>query len=409
MTAVIIGGGAAGMMAALSAARCGHRVILLERQSRVGRKLLATGNGRCNLTNHHAAPAHYHGGRDFCSHALRAFDVGATLQFFASLGLLTVREDSGRVYPMSNMAGSVLDVLRYALERPGIEVHTGQTVTAVKKTPDGFTVKTETDTFTAQAVILAAGGAAGSKVGGVMDGYRIAKALGHHRTALYPSLVQLKTDPTYPRALKGVKAECGIRICRGDAAAAENRGEVLFTEYGVSGPAIFDISRAVSTGGEGLTCVLNFFPDWEPAEVLHWLRQRRAAMAAHEASTLLTGSCHTRLGQMLCKAAGFTSQRAGDLTDADLAAIAGVALAFSLPITGTCGFDQAQVTAGGLDTAEFDPETLESRLVPGFYACGEVLDVDGDCGGYNLQWAWSSGHLAGQLRTARQGSRAPLP
>ena len=395
---IIIGGGASGMMAALTAAENGYDVTLLERQSRVGRKLLATGNGRCNLTNCHVSPDRYHGeDAGFCAYALQAFDTGETLQYFAGLGLLTVSEESGRVYPASNMAGSVLDVLRYALERPGIRVCTGQTVTAVKRTAAGFTVRTETDVFHGEKLILAAGGCAGSKVGGVMDGYRLGRALGHHRTALYPSLVQLKTDPTYPRALKGVKAECGIAILRGGERVAENRGEVLFTEYGVSGPAIFDISRTVSTGGEGLVCALDFFPDWETREVLDWLRLRREAMGAHEASTLLVGSCHTRLGQMLCKAAGFTSQRAADLTDSDLERIARQVKRFALPITGTCGFDQAQVTAGGLRTEEFHPETLESRVVPGLYACGEVLDVDGDCGGFNLQWAWSSGHLAGLL------------
>ena len=397
MNVCVIGGGAAGMLAALTAAENGHRVLLLERQSRVGRKLLATGNGRCNLSNYHVSPAHYHGGAGFCDFALSQFDVGETLQYFASLGLLTVSEASGRIYPMSNMAGSVLDVLRYALERPEIDLQTGQTVTAVRKMPEGFSVKTETDTFSARCLILAAGGAAGSKVGGGMDGYRLAKSLGHHRTALYPSLVQLKTDPTYPRALKGVKAQCGISICRGSQVLARNSGEVLFTEYGVSGPAIFDLSRSVSAGGSDLTCLLNFFPDWEEAEVLHWLSQRQAAMAAHEASTLLTGSCHTRLGQMICKSAGFTNQRAAELTRDDLRRIARQATHFTLPITGTCGFDQAQVTAGGLDTSEFDPRTLQSRLVPGLYACGELLDIDGDCGGYNLQWAWSSGRLAGKL------------
>ena len=392
---IIIGGGASGMMAALAAAENGCRVTLLERQSRVGRKLLATGNGRCNLTNHNVSPARYHGGDGFCAYALDAFDVGATLQFFASLGLLTVAEDSGRVYPMSNMAGSVLDVLRYALDRPGIEVVTGQAVSSVKKTSDGFTVRTETDTFSAEKLILAAGGCAGSKVGGVMDGYQLAKSLGHHRTQLYPSLVQLKTDPTYPRALKGIKAECGIAIRRGNASVAENRGEVLFTEYGVSGPAIFDISRSVATGGEGLTVTLDLLPDWEQQEVLDWLRQRRDNAGSREAGTLLTGALHSRLGQMICKAAGFTNQSAANLSDGDLRRIAARAKDFALPITGVCGFDQAQVTAGGLRCDEFDPRTMESRLVPGFYACGEVLDIDGDCGGYNLQWAWSSGRAAG--------------
>ena len=395
---IIIGGGASGMMAALAAAENGCRVTLLERQSRVGRKLLATGNGRCNLTNHNASPARYHGGDGFCAYALDAFDGGATLQFFASLGLLTVAEDSGRVYPMSNMAGSVLDVLRYALERPGIEVVTGQAVSSVKKTSAGFTVRTETDTFSAEKLILAAGGCAGSKVGGVMDGYQLAKGLGHHRTALYPSLVQIRTDPTYPRALKGVKAEAAVTVRRGDDTLAQNRGEVLFTEYGVSGPVIFDISRTAATGGDGLTVTLDLFPDWAPREALDWLRQRRQSAGDREAGTLLTGALHSRLGQMVCKAAGFTNQRAAGLSDGDLRRIAAQVKGFALPITGVCGFDQAQVTAGGLRCGEFDPHTMESRLVPGFYACGEVLDIDGDCGGYNLQWAWSSGHAAGAAR-----------
>ena len=396
MKVCVIGGGAAGMMAAVTAADCGHQVTLLERHARVGRKLMATGNGRCNLTNRHAAPQHYHGeDRDFCTYALSAFDVDATLEWFSSHGLVTVTEDSGRVYPYSNMAGSVLDVLRYALEREDIDLRAGCTVTRIRRRGDGFTVESDQGTFSADKVILCAGGAAGSKVGGVMDGYQLGKQLGHHRTALYPSLVQLKTDPTYPRALKGVKAEARVRILRGGEVLAENRGEILFTEYGVSGPAIFEISRAAATGGDGLAVELDFLPDWDNAATTEWLRQRRDASGTREAGTLLSGTLHSRLGQMVCKAAGFTSQSADTLTDADLTKIARCLRAFTLEVQGVCGFDQAQVTAGGLRTGEFFPETMESRLVPGFYACGEVLDIDGDCGGYNLQWAWSSAHLAG--------------
>ena len=400
MRVLVIGGGAAGMMAALTAAENGHAVTLLERQGRVGRKLMATGNGRCNLTNHHVSPAHYHGETpDFCRHALAAFDVGSTLLYFAGLGLLTTAEDSGRVYPFSNMAGSVLDVLRFALENSGIDLRTGCVVTGIKKKGNTFLVRTESgEEFTADRVILAAGGAAGGKVGGVMDGYQLAKGLGHHRTALYPSLVQIRTDPTYPRALKGVKAEAAVTIRRGGEVLAQNRGEVLFTEYGVSGPVIFDISRTAATGGDGLTVTLDLFPDWEQREALDWLRQRRDSAGDREAGTLLTGALHSRLGQMVCKAAGFTNQRAAGLSDGDLRRIAAQVKGFTLPITGVCGFDQAQVTAGGLRCGEFDPRTMESRLVPGFYACGEVLDIDGDCGGYNLQWAWSSGHAAGAAR-----------
>ena len=399
MTVLVIGGGASGMAAALTAAEAGHRVLLAERQSRVGRKLLATGNGRCNLSNLHASPAHYHGAAvDFCRPALERFPSEETLGWFERLGLLTAAEPSGRVYPASNMAGSVLDVLRYALERPEIELRTGCVITQLRHRGGAFTARMENgETLTAERVILAAGGAAGSKVGGVMDGYQLAKQLCHHRTALLPSLVQMKTDPTYPRGLKGVKAEADIRVLRGREVLAQGRGEILFTEYGVSGPAIFDLSRAVSTGGEGLLLTLDLLPQLDMAGTLRWLRERQASLGAHEAALLLTGSVHTRLGQTVVKRAGLTSQPVSSLTEDALWRIAAGLHSFTLPVTGVCGFDQAQVTAGGLRTEEFDPRTMQSLLVPGLYACGEVLDIDGDCGGYNLQWAWSSGRLAGLL------------
>lgn len=399
MTVLVIGGGASGMAAALTAADAGHRVLLAERQSRVGRKLLATGNGRCNLSNLHASPAHYHGAAaDFCRPALERFPAEETLGWFERLGLLTAAEPSGRIYPASNMAGSVLDVLRYALERPEIELRTGCVITQLRHRGGAFTARTESgETLTAERVILAAGGAAGSKVGGVMDGYQLARQLSHHRTALLPSLVQVKTDPTYPRGLKGVKAEADVRVLRGREVLAQGRGEILFTEYGVSGPAIFDLSRAVSTGGEGLLLALDLLPQLDMAGTLRWLRGRQASLGAREAALLLTGSVHTRLGQTVVKRAGFTNQPASSLTEDDLRRIAAGLHSFALPVTGVCGFDQAQVTAGGLRTDEFDPKTMQSLLVPGLYACGEVLDIDGDCGGYNLQWAWASGRLAGLL------------
>ena len=400
MNVIVIGGGASGMVAAITAADRGHAVTMLERQARVGRKLLSTGNGRCNLSNTHAAQGHYHGDSALVSDVLRRFGVEDTLAWFGQLGLLTVTEDSGRLYPFSNMASSVVDVLRFALDSRGVTVIAGSPVTGIRVKGSTFTVTTEEGVYTADAVILAAGGAAGAKVGGVMDGYRLAKALGHHRTALSPAIVQLRTDPTYPRSLKGVKAEAAVSVCRGNETLAQRTGEVLFTEYGVSGPAVFDVSRAAATAGEGLTCVLDLLPEWDEERTVRELSRRRELLAGHEARELFTGLLHPRLGQVVVKASGFTAQPLEGLTDDDLLRIAGVAKGFALPILGVCGFDQAQVTAGGLRTDEFDPKTLESRIVPGLYACGEVLDVDGDCGGYNLQWAWSSGRLAGMLGEA---------
>lgn len=397
MNVIVIGGGASGMAAAITAADRGHAVTVLERQARVGRKLLSSGNGRCNLSSMAVARERYHGDPDFAWAVLQRFDVEDTLAWFKELGLFTVTEDGGRVYPYSNMAASVVDVLRFGLERRGVTVIAGSPVTGIRIKDNHFTVTTEEGASTADAVILAAGGAAGGKVGGVMDGYRLAKALGHHRTQLYPAIVQLRTDPTYPRSLKGVKALAAVSVCRGYDVLATRTGEVLFTEYGVSGPAVFDVSRAASVGGEGLTCVLDLLPDWDEAQTIRELNRRRETLAGHEARELLTGLLHPRLGQVVVKAAGFTAQSVEGLTEDDIRRVAGVLHRFALPILGVCGFDQAQVTAGGLRTDEFDPGTLGSRLVPGFYACGEVLDVDGDCGGFNLQWAWASGRLAGMI------------
>ncbi len=406
-TILIVGGGASGMMAALTALQNpASTVLLAERQARLGRKLLSTGNGRCNLTNRGASPGRYHGQHpEFCRFALESFSVENTLDFFAALGLETVTEPDGKVYPRSNMANSVLDVLRFGLEGYGgrLRLLTGDPVKTLRRMGGYFSAALESGLRLTEIthVILAAGGAAGSKVGGVPDGYRLAKALGHHRTALYPALVQLKTEPTYPRALKGVKTPAHVCLYRGHEMLAENNGEILFTEYGVSGPAIFEISRCTA-GEEGITLSLDLWAEKTEEEITGWLLRRCRAAAAGEELTcgkVFTGVLHSRLGQMVVKYAG-VSTHSGlfcDLTESDARRLARACKHFTLPVTGTCGFDQAQVTAGGLDTAEFDPRTLESRLVPGLYACGEVLDIDGDCGGFNLQWAWSSGHLAGLL------------
>ncbi len=401
-TVIVIGGGASGMLAALTAAETrGRRVILLERQQRVGRKLLATGNGRCNLTNTGACPERYHGENPgFAIPALAAFPPQAALDFFRGLGLMTVEEYGGRVYPLSDSAGSVVDVLRFALEAQGVQVKTACPARELRREKTGFSVVTDGETLHADKLIVACGGAAGAKLGGVSDGYGLLGALGHRRTSLYPALVQLLTAPEYPRALKGVRADCALQLFSGDTLLAESAGELQFTETGVSGPAAFDLSRAAATGGRGLTLSADFFRCRGKNEILSLLRARCERLPSLPASDMLTGMLHNRLGKMLVRYAGLPANAPlAELDDGALETLADACRDFRLPLTGTAGFDSAQVTAGGIRTSGFNPETLESWFVPGLFACGELLDIDGDCGGFNLQWAWASGRLAGRLGT----------
>jgi len=399
-TVVIIGGGASGIMAALTAAEDkNNKVILLERQQRIGRKLLATGNGRCNLTNTGAEAKNYHGDDPaFALPALGAFSPQDTLDFFAALGLMTVEEYGGRVYPLSNSANSVVDVLRFALEESGVELRCSTVVRELRRSRGGYAVLTDADEIQADKIIVACGGAAGAKLGGVSDGYELLKPLGHKRTGLYPSLVQLITENEYPRALKGVRADCRLRLMAGEDVLAESEGELQFTETGLSGPAAFDISRACAMAGKGPWVSANFFKDYSEAQIIELLKKRRDSLPKLPTGDMLTGMLHNRLGRMIVKYAGLDQNKpCRALSDDELNKLCRACMDFRLKLLGTGGFDAAQVTAGGVKTGGFNPETLESWFMPGLFCCGELMDVDADCGGYNLQWAWASGRLAGRL------------
>ena len=396
MVITIIGGGASGMAAALAAAENpASQVILVERQARLGRKLQATGNGRCNLSNLHASRGGYHGDdAAFSEYAISRFSPEAALSWFRSMGLFTVAEESGRVYPYSDQANSVVDMLRFALEKPNIKVKCSVEIEKVKKTPSGFRLEGNGEALDCDRLIIACGGLAGTKLGGTMSGYKLLRSLGHHCTRLRPALVQLKSSWGGVIGLKGVRANCHAAILRDGSLFSESTGELQFTEYGLSGPVIFEVSRDVCQQKGDWSCRLDFLPGVTEQELLEELKRRRNT--ALSASELLTGILHNRLGRVLTQAAGISAGRAiAELPDGALRDVVRAVKAFDVPLTETLGMDSAQVTAGGMVTSEFDETTMESRLVRGLYACGEVLDVDGDCGGYNLQWAWSSGRLAG--------------
>lgn len=398
MDIIIIGGGASGLMAAIAAASVPHNhITILERQARVGRKLLSTGNGRCNLSNGNLSPLHYHGqDPDFVKPSLEAFGLSETLDLFHSLGLLTVQEPNGKIYPWSDQAGSVLDVLRFAIQKPNITLRTAFEVRKVQKSPEGFRVVGAEETLTAQKLIIACGGLAGTALGGSMSGYQLLRSFGHKCSKLHPALVQVKSS--YPRcvSLKGIRANCRLWVTKDHKTVIENQGEVQFTQYGLSGPAIFEVSRFLCQEKGDWVCHLDLLPQMEKSALLAHVKQRQAQAPTLEAGDLLTGTIHNRLGRTIVQEAGIgLTVPAASLTEQDLEALVSVTKDLNLTLTELMGMDSAQVTAGGIFTAEFDPTTMESRLCPGLYACGEVLDIDGDCGGFNLQWAWSSGHAAG--------------
>ena len=397
MVVGIIGAGASGMAAALWASQEPDvQVILMERQARVGRKLQATGNGRCNLSNGKFHISHYHGeDPTFTEQVFSQFGVEDTLNWFSSLGLCTVTEQSGKVYPYSDQANSVVDVLRLALDKENITLRLGFEAEKIKPSVDGFTVESKEETVYCDRLIVACGGLAGSKLGGTMAGYKLLSKLGHRSTKLRPNLVQIQSRWQALSSLKGVRANCNVEILHNGDLFAQSRGELQFTEQGLSGPVIFEISRDVCSASGSWIARLDFMPQWNEDKLMAHLQNRM--QTNYLIDELLTGVLHNRLGRVLTQCAGINGNAyCTALTQRELEELCRFVKALEVELTEPMGMENAQVTAGGVLTADFDPYTLESKKVPGLYVCGELLDVDGDCGGYNLQWACSSGCVAGR-------------
>ena len=390
---LIIGGGASGLAAAVFCARSigGEQVILLEKSLRVGKKLLATGNGTCNITNRHADVSHYHGAdASFVAPVLDAFPPQACVDFFESLGVICSSREEGREYPLCEQAAAVLDCLRLELKMLGVTEQCDTAVTAIRPEKGGFAVVTANETLRAKHVILATGGAAAPSLGGSAEGYTLATALGHRKTPLFPSIVQVKTDTTFVKAMKGLRTDATVSFVQDGKPLCRRTDELLFTEYGISGPAVMQISRVVGDWERRKNGTMEAVIDLLPALSEEKLVAQLATRPARMAEDFLTGLLHKRIGQTVCRAAGLSL---GD-TVTDYRRLAATIKRFTVKVIGTQGFGGAQVTAGGIDTHDIDPITLQSRLVPHLYLIGEVLDVDGDCGGYNLHWAWASGYAA---------------
>jgi len=394
--ALIIGGGASGLAAACALAGAGKKALLLEKQARVGRKLLATGNGRCNLTNLGAKPEHYHGSRAAAAKALEKCPPEEVLKFFGELGLPSVPDEEGRVYPMSNQAASVLDALRLSAAERGCEILCECGAESVQKGKNGFTVRCGGGrSFQAKKVLVCTGGLAAPKLGACGDGYKLLESLGHASAPKFPAISALKTNPDAVRSLKGQRAECEITLLADGKMLRTERGEALFAETGVSGIASMQLARVCGEAmkaGKKCDVRINFLPDDDAFEILC---DRLEMIPKRAMEDFLNGIVSKRIGMALVKLAGIEMTRAAEtLKTKELRALAALMNGWTIPVTGVQGFDQAQVTAGGILLKDFDWNTMESKRTPGLYAAGEVLDVDGDCGGFNLQWAWSSALIA---------------
>lgn len=384
---LVIGGGASGLAAAIAAKRAGAgTVVIAERGERVGRKLAATGNGRCNISNSYIEGSRYYGG---IGDVFERVTPDMTRDFFDSLGVIYTEGEEGKLYPNSLQASSVVDALRFECERIGVTTLCGCEVTALCAN----SAATSEGKIDFKAAVVACGGEASRKLGGTSLGYKLLQDMGHTVNARGAAIVPIKTETEKIRALKGIKVDAVV-TAESKRGRRTEAGEVLFTEYGLSGPPVLQVARLFD--GCGGTVKLDLMPQFTFQSVVDMLRRRKCRVYEDRCEHLFVGMLNKRAGQAAVKYAGKSmSDSASALTDADLKAIAAAVKGFSLTVKGNCGLESAQVTTGGVPTEQFDLSQMRSLKSPNLFACGEVLDVDGDCGGFNLQWAWSSGILAG--------------
>ena len=391
MHTLIIGGGAAGLAAAVSAAQAGERVTVLERLDRVGKKLLATGNGRCNLMN--TGPLRYPGHPEFAEAVLSRCGAEAQRRFWNDLGLRLREEDAGRVYPASGQASTVLDTLRRACSALRVDIRCGERALSLSPAKGGWTAVTESARFTADRVIVTGGGRAQPKLGSDGSAYALLTAQGHTLREPRPALTQIETETAPIAGLSGIRVRCAV-----ETGGHRETGELLFADYGVSGVCVMQCARSARPGQPLRIDLLPALGMASAPELARELTRRRALWPEEALDSLFTGLCVPRLGLALLRSAGVApkGRPIRSLTEREAETLAKTAARFTLTVRGIRGFEHAQVTRGGIDPGEFDPATMESRLAPGLYAAGEVLDVDGDCGGYNLMFAFATGILAGR-------------
>lgn len=394
----IIGGGPAGIMAALTASEK-QSVVLIEKNETVGRKILATGNGRCNLTNRLTDVSHYYGGnKDFIKNVLSNFDQFETMKFFENLGIVLKEEDKGRIFPQSNQAQTVVDALTDKLKDSQVILKTSLSAKKINRFKKGFQVILNNgEEILADKLIISTGGKAASHLGSTGDAYYWAELLGHKVTKTYPVLVPIETVETWPGEISGLRLNGKSFVTINDKIISEKRGDILFTHFGLSAPAVMaHASNIAEHLDENLQIHLDLFPDKTIKELDQLLTKMFSCTGKKTLKNSLSGLIANNLAPIILRLLNINSERkTAEISKIDREKIAEKLKDISLTVKGLGSFKEAQVTHGGVSLDEIDSKTLQSKIVPNLFFAGEVLDVDGDSGGFNLQWAWSSGHLAG--------------
>lgn len=396
---IIVGGGASGLVAGIFAARGGHKVTILEHKDKIGKKILATGNGKCNYTNLVQLPECYRSNDpSFPMKVMPAFGVHETLDFFRQLGIYP-KEREGYVYPNSEQGACVVQVLAMELKQLKVTVCLEVHVEHIIKYKNSFKLTTNKGDFTGEQVILAAGGCASPNHGSDGSGYLLAKELGHKIIRPLPALVQLKSKENYFKTLAGVRTEAYIKLFVNDKLIAEEKGELLIANYGVSGIPIFQLSRFAAKALSERKVVelkIDFLPSLNWKDTFDLISERMRSNPKKTAEESLVGLFNNKLGFVMLKEAGIDpALDCEKIIKNNVTDLVNQIKEWKIPIYDTNSFEQAQVSAGGVDTTEITPSTMESKLVKGLYLTGELVDVDGTCGGYNLQWAWTTGAVAG--------------
>ncbi|HEX37518.1 MAG TPA: NAD(P)/FAD-dependent oxidoreductase [Candidatus Cloacimonetes bacterium] len=398
---IVIGGGASGLAAAISSARRGAKTAILERLSRVGKKILVTGNGRCNFSNTSLKKKKYHGTDPaFIRYTFSQFGGGQIVEFFEELGILHKEEEDGRIFPRCDQAGAVLDVLRYECQRLEVVELCDREVSTLSKQDGKFEVHVQNgEKFVSDRVIVTAGGKSSPQFGSNGSGFALAQKLGHTVVEPFPTLVQIKLDDGFLNHLKGIKIEARVSLYASENLIDTQEGEILLTDYGISGIPALQLSRFVhhpELKGMHLTLHIDQFPELQFHDLKKLIIERFQKLHYKTIQDAMIGLVNKRMIPPILSFTKIDKKMICDeLNSAQIDALIHQLKDRRFKINGTLSWRDAQATAGGVATKEIDERTLESKIVPGLYFAGEVIDIHGDSGGYNLAWAWASGYMAG--------------